>query len=347
MSRLRAALILLGFAALAACAAPVDLSAVSKYASTTAQAGTSFSALAADFKESCLRYNEAQDYLVEGRISSTPPTLIGAPTIAELKEAVSIESFNLEPGYTAVPITSVPGAAVSLHTAPAHDVCKDADDVSAAWNQANTTVLSYVQALGNLANVDAVPTANPSPLATALAKAGVSSADIQAGSAVLGTISKFFTNQAAQKDIRGFLVAVNPSMPGAIESLEVVDTSYSLELQDEYAAIETQYAPYVREELSNYEQITGTAQESVNQRSLIARTLLQKRAAVVSALAFINNQRKACVAYGAAIEQILKTHEQLYAASQRSATLSDYISIVQTTGAPVLTNLETLAKGIK
>jgi hypothetical protein len=47
------------------------------------------------------------------------------------------------------------------------------------------------------------------------------------------------------------------------------------------------------------------------------------------------------------VETILKTHEQLYDASQRSASFADYLKIVQTTGEPVITNLIDLAKAVK
>ena len=66
---------LVAVGAIVACAAPVDLSAVQKYASTTAAAGTSFSALAADFTASCLRGNAALDGLVYATNSRSVPTI--------------------------------------------------------------------------------------------------------------------------------------------------------------------------------------------------------------------------------------------------------------------------------
>jgi len=348
-------LIAIGVAAAGACTAPVDLSAVQKYASTTAAAGASFSALAADFQASCARYNDAHDYVVNAASSPTLPILVGDPSTAQLTDAVSIAALVLQPGYQFVPVASSssvptpsPNVPAPIPTAMSNAAtCENAADVSKAWGQANSTVLAYVQSLGNLANVDAVPTINPSPLASPLAKIGVSSSAIQASSAILGSIAKFYTLQTSERDISRFLAEVNPSMPGATEALRYVDAVYSIELADEFIEIETQYGGFARTELRNYDTIKGSSQGSINRRLAIAQRLLSTKAAVLSALTFINNQRQASAAYGSAIDQILKTHEQLYEASQRRATLSDYLNVIQTTGAPVLTDLDTLAKAVK
>lgn len=330
-----------------ACAAPVDLAAVQRYASTTAQAGTSFASLAADFKGSCLRSNEIENYVVDSGPERRSRVLLTVPSTAQLMADVSIEGIALAPGYTlgAAPAqssSSAPASAAISVTVPTDNTCEGAAEVSAAWDGANTTVLNYVQALGNLAGVDAEPGPSPSPLAPQLEKAGVSPEGIAAGSNLLSSIAAFFYHNAASRDIRSFLAAVNPSMPGAMQSLEIVDAAYSIELADEFDATTRQYGVAARRDLRDYAAASGKAE-----RSAIARDLLRKRSAVVSALDNINDRRQGSAAYGSAIAQILATHEQLYEASQRSATLSDYLNVIQTTGAPVLTNLDKLMKAVK
>lgn len=345
-NRLPAILGVLALVALAACAAPIDLSAVQTYASTTAQAGSSFAALAADFSASCERYNAAADYLINAATAPQAPTLVGDMSVAQITDAASIETIALQPGYDFIPPAGAPPAPAPTGSAQGV-TCADAVDVGTAWESSNADLLSYVQALGNLANVTAIPTPNPSPLASPLAKIGVPAAAIQAGSSLLSTIAGFFNQQASQRDIRTFMAAVNPSMPGAVEALELADAYYSVELQDEFAEIQTQYAVFARTELANYAKVTGNSQTEMDNRASIAHTILATKAVTVSALGLINNQRQASAAYGAAVAQILKTHEQLYDASQRGAKLTDYLSIVQTTGAPVVTDLISLAKAVK
>lgn len=360
---------LVAVGAIVACAAPVDLSAVQKYASTTAAAGTSFSALAADFTASCLRGNAALDGLVYATNSRSVPTIVGILSTAQLTDAATIVP-TLDPGYTYV--APSPGPTTPPLSAPAilprQATCDDAADVSKSWDKANATVLAYVQSLGNLADVDAIPTPNPAPLASPLEEVGVSSAAVQAGSNLLTEIASFYYRNKSDRYIREFLAQVNPSMPGAMETLEVVNAAYSLELASEFTFIAARYPGFARDQLKKYAAATSSiaaidaevAQNPHRRKALesnraalegqqisIARGLLRKRAAVVSALDLINRQRKASASYGAAIEQILKTHEQLYAASQGSATLKDYLTIIQTTGAPVLTNLVNLAQAIK
>ncbi len=233
---------LVAVGAIVACAAPVDLSAVQKYASTTAAAGTSFSALAADFTASCLRGNAALDGLVYATNSRSVPTIVGILSTAQLTDAATIVP-TLDPGYTYV--APSPGPTTPPLSAPAilprQATCDDAADVSKSWDKANATVLAYVQSLGNLADVDAIPTPNPAPLASPLEEVGVSSAAVQAGSNLLTEIASFYYRNKSDRYIREFLAQVNPSMPGAMETLEVVNAAYSLELASEFTFIAARY----------------------------------------------------------------------------------------------------------
>jgi hypothetical protein len=266
---------------------------------------------------------------------------------------VFLISNNPEPGYTlppsapAQPANSTPPPQLmsrvmsqvtpaSSQQTPSADACSTEKSVSTAWSSANGVVLNYVKALGNLAGVDAVPSPNPSPLVAGLAAAGVSSAETQAVSGLISSIASYFENQARDREIKSFLEAVNPNMPAAIGALERVDYDYATHLQNEYTSTVAKYDTYVRLEIGS-----GTTSGRA------ARRLLHTKSTVAAYLASVNQKLRASVDYGAAVETILKTHEQLYDASQRSASFADYLKIVQTTGEPVITNLIDLAKAVK
>lgn len=345
---------LLFMAGIAGCAAPLDLSAVSQYASTTAQAGAAFAALAADFKGSCIRYNEALGNFIEAS-SSSPTTLVvvGDASPAPLTAAVSVEDVVLQSGYKyTAPSSSPTGppAAVSTSSpvaAPIDAKCATAADVSTGWQSANGAVLAYVQALGNLANVDGIPTPNPSPLASGLSKVGVSSAAVQAVSGLITSIGTYFEGQARDRAIASFLKEADAPLGGVGQALEVVDAAYAITLQNEFNEIKSQYSTFAGTELDARAKITGSDGRSVRRRRAITERLAVARAATMDALALINQRRGASVSYGSAIEQILKTHQELYEASQKRATFADYLNIFRTTGVPVVTNLQNLAKAVK
>ncbi len=365
-------LALFACAGFVACAAPVDLSAVQKYANATASAGTSFEALADDFASTCARTNAAQNALLLGALSTKDVTLIAIPSTSQLEKAATI-NLTPGPGYVYVAPSPLPsGWLPSEPKALSSGDCDEYRAVSKAWDRANSVVLSYVQALGNLADVDAVPTPNVAPLATPLQQVGVSSTDVEAVGDVISRITKFYAEKQAKDNISTFLQKVNPPMEGAIDALEVVDAAYSQELESELNSISIIYGAFVRQEIHEYQVMVKNYDEAATLsarcgdmaqgkcRSLAARLsrlqgrrmtmamdIVRRQAATQSALDFINDRRKASVAYGNAVAQILKTHEALYTASQGTASLQDYADIVQSTGAPVLVDLLTLAKVVK
>jgi hypothetical protein len=342
----------------AGCAAPVDLSAVSKYAATTAQAGSSFSALASDYYVSCIRETEASEHIIDDTTQPAPLLLGDISRKALLLGVIG----TLQPGYvlprgvggtptlaaasTPTPIPS-PARPEATATAAPPPVCPTEHEISGSWDQSNGIILSYVQSLGALAAVDAVPTPNPSPLASPLLKIGVTQTQITAGSNVLSTISSFFAGQAQEHAIATFLAQVNPSMKDAVESLEVVDAAYAIRLQNEHTELTGDYRAFVDAELATRGMIKGDGPAAVAQRLAIDQRMLHAKQAVVADVALINQRRTASIAYGSAIAGILKTHEDLYDASTRRATIKDYIGVIQTTGAPVVRDLEALAKAVK
>jgi hypothetical protein len=345
-------------AGIAACAAPVDLSAISTYATTTARAGTSFAALAADFEASCWRENAVANHLLDNASESPPPLILADVTKAALEVGVT---GALQAGYTPPPQagtslalptpssapTSTPAGrspAGAVTPVPSASTCSTEHDISVSWNRSNGIVLSYVQSLGALAAVDAVPTPNPSPLAGPLEKIGVSSAQVAAGSTVLTTITSFFERQQQDRAITSFLAAVDPYMDGAIASLEIVDGAYAINLESEYNVLTGEYQRYVNTELYMRGQISGNSRAATRRRLAIDQQLVRTRGAVIAAIAMINQHRQASIAYGNALDAILRTHKALYAASKGRASLKDYVNVIKTTGVPVLLNLETLSE---
>lgn len=331
-----AALIFVG--AVAGCAAPTDLSAISKYATTTAQSADSFAALAADYLASCQRYHAIFQGIIE--TSAAPQTASFVTTNPQL-EAFLLPRESPQPGYTTPPGIPVPQpmASGSLGPQPAgSDSCADPRTISLAWREANAAVLGYVQALGSLAGVDAAPTPNPSPLVAGLAAVGVSSAATSAISDLIVKIGSYFELRARDREINTFLAAVNPYMPVAIGALEQTDASYTILLESEYNLAIAKYNGYARIEMQSLSSKNGAQ---------TARQLLRTRSTVEAYLASVNQKLRASADYGQAVETILTTHQQLYEASQSSASFADYLKVIQTTGEPVVTDLLDLAKAVK
>jgi hypothetical protein len=333
-----------GACIVAGCGAPMDLGALSSYASTTASSASSFAALAADFGASCERYRSVVSGLLESGSS-----VLQSPVL--LSETPGLDAFLLPgaspaPGYIYAPPATplVPGTFSAPLLVSGDSSCDDALSVSTAWGQANVTVLKYVQALGNLADVDAVPTANPAPLATGLTKAGVSGPAVQAVSTLVTTIGSYFVAHEQNAAIAGFLQSVNDALPVAIDALEVTDAAYTIELDNEFRKTTSQYGTFVRSEALARDALPAG---NVAGRDAFNRRLALTKGAVESALSAIDDHLRASRAYGSAIAGILATHQNLYKRSRTKASLADYAKIIQTTGAPVFTSLQALAKAVK
>lgn len=327
---------------LASCAAPNDLSAIQQYASITAQSGSSFSALASDYAGSCERYRLLKLGIVEVEPSSVESAALIThdPSI----DAFIIPNASPQPGYI---LPSTPDASLSsagaFYSDQSADECAKARQISVAWQNANSVALNYVQALGNLAGVDAVPTVNPSPFVQGLESAGVSSTATSDINSLITSIGNYFYQERRDREITTFLSDVNPKLPTAITALEQVDAYYSTRLDNEYRRTINDYNVYAA---LAYQTPLRRNGRTVSRQEVEAH-LLRVKSAVQSALASTNVRLRACADYGAAMEAILATHQQLYAASQRGASLADYLKIVQTTGEPVVTNLVDLAKAVK
>ena len=174
----------------------------------TAQSATAFAAVARDFGASCERRARAmQGIVVPDTIPVQVPVLIAQ---SPPQDAFQIQAPSA-PGYTLPPATHDAGTPTETKEPAGTNVpnvrrpnCADASDVSTGWDEANGVILNYVQALGNLANVDAAPSPNPSPLVAGLAKAGVTSAATKALSDLVVKIASFFQGQARDREIRTF-----------------------------------------------------------------------------------------------------------------------------------------------
>jgi hypothetical protein len=337
-----------GAAVVASCAAPTDYSAIQAYAKTTAQSADALAAMAADFARSCERYHIVALGLVEP--NARPPQPATIVSTSPKLGAFLIAGGVPKGGYRLSAAPQLQSPAVAVGAASSAENCDGANEVSKAWNDANGALLGYVRGLGNLAGVDAVPTVNPSPLVAGLSKAGVSSAGTQAISGLISSIGAFFINEARERQIAHFLDAVNPYMPGAVGALEVTDAAYTIELESEYILTVAQYDAYARQEIAARDALARSNRDWRTTRAAmyaISARLARAKGAVEASLATIDQRLRASADYGAAVEAILKTHEELYKAAQRRASLNDYLQIVKTTGEPVVTNLTDLAEAGK
>lgn len=344
---------------LASCAAPNDLSAISQYASVTAQSADSFSAVAADYAKSCERW-ETIDRGIIATSSSPQSSALVTRTPAPSNFTIS---STPAPGYPPpstkeyedATMAGAPSAPSGNLTPPSD--CAEAQSVSTSWNNANGIVLDYVKALGNLAGADTVPTPNPSPFVSGLSAVGVSSAATGAISTLITSIGTYIENKARDQAITDFLRAVNSTFPIGIGALERVDVDYTNRLKSEYNATKAKYNEYARLELNDVgkfcravagehaKNARGNIEAACRQTS--AERLLQKESVVVASLSAVNQNLRAAADYGSAVQTVLATHDQLYAASQRNASFSDYLNVVQNTAEPAVTALVDLAKAVK
>ena len=68
---------------------------------------------------------------------------------------------------------------------------------------------------------------------------------------------------------------MNPHVPNAIAALQVVDASYTIQLEAEYSKTRTQYATYVRNEVFRRDALAKkgdfTGSEAINRRLALTR----------------------------------------------------------------------------
>jgi hypothetical protein len=315
------------------CAPQYDLQAIQKYAQTTAEAQASFSTVASDYYTSCLRRRELK----------LPPKLwtfvlvqpLGAPTA------------------TPQPLPSSPSADPD---------CRLANRVSVAWDSSNKIVLGYVQALGAVASVDVRPTF--APLTSALVSAKVLAPTDEAPLLSLADqLSGVIISGELRADIAQTVKVANPSMKRATDALQTFAQNYHTYLNSEFFDTQVYYQSLILSECKRFigSQRGGSAKdaeirdcagvEAVSSRSAVRwreqllalrdRIYLQRQR-YLDRLSAINQNLAAEAAYAAAVQNIEKTHEDLFGATQRGAAARDYLGILQKDVMPLYQNVEDL-----
>jgi hypothetical protein len=310
---------------LGACASSTDLQAVQTYARATADASTSFSSVAADFAQSCLRRRE-----FTLRTIDLPYTIVQlAPAYGA--EAVSSPSPSPSPSPSAAP-------SIGLGTLT-DDRCSNAAEVSAEWGKHNTIILGYVQALGALAGVDVQPTFAPPGNALVTAKLIT-----QAQNAAFAKLTQQLTDIALagrqRRSVRDTLEAVDPSLQTAIAALKNVDDAYGQLLNAEFNDTFNFYNGLIRSEIADSADPT---QPQPQRRYAI----YAQRQTFNASLLAINDRRASTVMYARVLDGIASTHAQLLQHSRNGARLRDYASILDKNVVPLYQDVEALRKVTK
>jgi hypothetical protein len=324
---------------LAGCASTTDLQAVAKYGQTASAARESFADIAADFAGSCFRRREL----------TLPP-----------RELVTTQ-IGLAPAYPTEPPATAPAAAAAASAAPVptgsfrDPRCANAAAVSADWTADNDVVLGYVRKLGEIASLDAAPTF--SPLGDALVAPGMLSATQNSAFAALANdLSQQLVAGDQRRLIASTVRLVDPSFRVAVASLKQVDTFYGDMLDSEFNETFVYYHCLIASELAARPPISAVERPGLPCPSegipatispaLRAQVLGQRRA-FDEALAAINRRRTSTVAYAGVLDELEKTHETLYDATTRGATMGDYLGVLQTTVLPLEIDVRSLQAAVK
>lgn len=308
LSSIAFAAIVLG-AAVSACAPNVDLQAVQQYSKATADASTSFSSVASDYYQTCLRRRELQ-----------------------LKPREMAQTLiQMNPAYTAT-------KPLALTTPAPATPCLAELNVSQEWDRRNGIVLGYVRALGYLAGVDVQPTF--APLGNALVSASIiTQAQDDAFTQLAQQISSTAIRGAQRDAIANAVKTVNPSLIPAVAALKKVDDAYGQTLNAEFNETSAYYYTLIRSELP---QRAGATPPPA-----VVDTIAAQRKRYADALNAINDKRTSTLAYAAVLDDILSTHQQLYDAVQSKPSLQSYIGIVRQDALPLYQDVESLAKVVK
>jgi len=292
----------------AACAPKIDLQAVQQYAQATADAGASFSTVAAGYYQSCLRIRELQ---------LTPNQM--PQTLVPLGNAYSAST----PQPTTAPNANVP--------------CSDAQGVSLEWDKRNAIVLGYVHALGAIAGVDVQPTFTPLGDALVNAKVVTKTEDSAFG-ALAAEISSIAISGEQREAIASEVTSINEPLKNAVAALKMVDDAYGQELNAEFNVTFAYYDKLIRSELPQ----NGGAPSP----RLVDKIELQRQR-YTAALTAINADRGMTIDYASVLDQIAKTHQELFDAAQSKPGLQVYISIIQKDVIPLYQDVESLRKATK
>jgi hypothetical protein len=235
------------------------------------------------------------------------------------------------------------------------------------WDSSNKIVLGYVQALGAVASVDVRPTF--APLTSALVSANViPPADEAPLLNLADQLSGLIISGELRADIAQTVKVANPSMKKATDALQLFAQNYHTYLNSEFFDTQLYYQGLILSECKAFltQQRRGTARDAairdcarvasasgkspaLSQAEVLAlrdRIYLQRQR-YIDRLSTINQNLAAGAAYAAAVQNIEKTHEDLFEATQRGAAARDYLAILQKDVMPLYQNVEDLRKATK
>lgn len=327
---------------LSACGPQLDLQTVQKYAQTTTDASASFAALSNDYGPAC-------DGLAELQL---PPPLWPYPLASPTPLPAGTSA--------ALPATAAtsPSATMSLDVwklaqAPNPQACQAGHDIGTQWAERNDIIIGYVHSLAAIAGVDVKPSF--APLTDALVQGNViTSAQDSAFSALTDAISGIVIGNEVQAELTKTIKAANAPLKNSIAALQVVNQSYGILLTSEFQQTRLYYQRLIGTECNmaatqplkapSIGAINNACRKLQATSPILADRVFLQRQRLNESLAALNQKLSASATYVQVINEIETTHQKLYDRATSSATLQDYITILQTDVIPLYQDVETLRK---
>jgi hypothetical protein len=236
--------------------------------------------------------------------------------------------------------------------------CNNAMAVSTEWKQKNDVVLGYVQKLGEIAGVDVQPSF--APLGSALQSGNfISSTQNTAFQNLANDLSKQIIAGDLRQMIADTVTDVNPDFKTAVEALKQVDGAYGQMLNSEYNETYAYYHCLIAYEMTQKPSKTpfdfkpklqscpSNAMFPAEIPLTLREQILEQRLSFTTSLNNINQRSTASIEYARVLDSMEQTHETLYEAATRQATLKDYVAQLQTTIIPLYRDVDALAKAVK
>jgi hypothetical protein len=327
---------------LAGCNQNVDLTAVQKFAETTAAAGTSFDALASDWASSCQRR---------------------WPLVAEPRALAGLHA-PLRPGYRWPPAPPAgPAGFAPTAAAPSLDLkalanlsdCKVEAGLSRSWRDHNAIVLNYVRALGAIAKVDKVPKFDS--IGTELESAKiVSKPQVDAFQSLLNTIALAETRIGQEDAIARAAVAVKDDLPAAVAALKLADSEYSNALAIEYDGVISTYSQLICEAVLSAGRVSGGS--SVGRcilppnfpstiRPADRLRIEQYTNALTERVDSINAKRAATIGYADALDTIVATNQEIVDRAQHKVDFGVVVEVVKKHVVDLVKAVSVVQKAVK
>ncbi len=226
-------------------------------------------------------------------------------------------------------------------------------DIGVEWAKRNDIIIGYVHSLGAIASVDVKPSF--SPLTDALEQGNViTQAQDSAFSSLLNAISGIVIGNEIQDELTKTVKTANAPLKDSIAALIVVNQSYGILLTSEFQQTRLYYQRLIGSEcnmaanpsvrMPTIGQINNACRRLQSASPILADRVFQERQRLNDSLNAINQNLSASANYVLVLNDIEKTHQELYDQATSSPSLNAYIVILQRDVVPLYQDVEALRK---